>query len=115
VASSSGVVKEITLRHVIIRDFESRRIIIPNSTISDEKIKQHMEFDISHDCDITTAIKILREQALAHTLSIDNRTLDQLEEGAKLVPIKLVSLNDSSVKLRAWVWTSSLEDAFIMS
>ena len=86
VASRSGLVKEITLRHVIIRDFESRRIIIPNSTISDEtiinssikdeKIKQHMEFDISHDCDITAAIKILRERAQAHTLSIDNRTPD---------------------------------------
>lgn len=86
VASKSDVVEEITFRHVIIRDFQSRRIIIPNSTISDEtiinssikdeKIKKHIEFDISHDCDITTAIKILREQALALTLSIDNRTPD---------------------------------------
>ena len=47
-----GVVEEITLRHTIIKDYENRRIIIPNSIISeetiinsniqDEKIRKHI-------------------------------------------------------------------------
>ena len=34
--STKGVVEEITLRHTIIRNYENRRIIIPNGNISDE-------------------------------------------------------------------------------
>jgi len=34
----TGVVEDITLRHTIIRDFENKRIIIPNFLISEEII-----------------------------------------------------------------------------
>jgi small conductance mechanosensitive channel len=33
-----GVVEDITMRHTIIRDFENKRIVIPNSIISDEVV-----------------------------------------------------------------------------
>jgi len=58
-ANSKGVVEEITLRHTVIRDYEFRRVVIPNaiiseqtiinSTITDEKIRKHIEIGISYD------------------------------------------------------------------
>ncbi|NQU81849.1 MAG: mechanosensitive ion channel, partial [Bacteroidetes bacterium] len=65
-----GIVEEITLRHTIIKDYENRRIIIPNSIISeetiinssiqDEKIRKHIMFSISYDSNINKAIEIIR-------------------------------------------------------
>ena len=56
-----GTVEDITLRHVVIRDFENRRIIIPNSIISeqtvtnltiiDEKLCRHVEYVITFSSD----------------------------------------------------------------
>ena len=68
-----GVVEEITLRHTLIRNYENRRIVIPNSVISeetiinsniqDEKIRKHIEFGISYDSNIDKAIDIIRDEA----------------------------------------------------
>ena len=65
---TKGVVEEITLRHTIIRNYENRRIIIPNAIISEEtivnsnlieeKIKKHIEFGISYESNVDLAKKI---------------------------------------------------------
>src|SRR5690606_31175988 len=58
----TGIVEDINLRHTVIKDFENRRIIIPNSVISsetivnsnveDDKICKHIPFSISYDSSI---------------------------------------------------------------
>ncbi len=125
VGGRTGTVEEITLRHVMIRDFEARRIIIPNSTISDEtiinssildeKIRKHMEFSISYESDVDLAMKLLQEEALNHPACIDNRTDEQKAENSEIVPVKLIRMNDSSLTLRAWVWTESADKAFSLA
>lgn len=119
-----GEVEDITLRHTIIRDFENRRVIIPNSNISaeniknssitDQRINKRIFFGISYDSDIELATKIIREEAEKHPSCQEWRTKKQIEEGEPKVYIRLVSFGDSSVNLRANVWAAGPIEAFEM-
>ncbi|MDR9417385.1 mechanosensitive ion channel family protein [Gracilimonas sp.] len=120
----SGVVEDINLRHTVIRNFENRRIIIPNSVISNEvvinsnyednKICKWIDMGISYDSDIDLAKEIMKDEILAHPFFIDTRTDEQKEAGDDIVPIKVILLGESSVNLRAWSWVNTPQDAFIM-
>lgn len=120
-----GVVDGITLRHTIIRDFENRRIIIPNSIISeetiinssieDEKIKKQVVFSISYESNIDTAMKIIREEAEKHPLTIDTRSKEEIDGNHPIVDVRVVSLAEYSVNLKAYIWAKNFNDAFIMS
>ena len=122
--SLKGIVEEITLRHTIIKDYESRRIIIPNSTISeetiinssiqDEKIRKHIIFSISYDSDIEKAIEIIRDEAEKHPLSIDTRKSKEKATNSPFVDIKLIELSDFSVNLKAYVWSAGNDNAFAL-
>lgn len=118
----TGIVEDITLRHTVIRDFENQRIVIPNSVISDQTVinadmvdqrfLKFVEFSISYDSDIDLAKDIIRKHAMDHPLRIDGRTPEQIQEGIPEVQVRVVSLAESSVVIRAWVWTASMGDAF---
>lgn len=121
----AGTVEDITLRHTVIRDFENRRIIIPNSVISDEviinsdleddKICSFFHIGISYDSDVDLAKNIIREEALHHPNLIDGRTPEQIEEGRDMVVIRVITLGEYSVNLRAYLWAQDTADAFAMS
>ncbi|MDF1699239.1 MAG: mechanosensitive ion channel family protein [Saprospiraceae bacterium] len=125
IQSHQGVVEDITLRHTVIRNFENRRIIIPNSVISneiivnadfaDDKIVKWIDISISYDSDIDIAKNIMREEVLAHPLRLDPRTPEDIEAGVPEVIVRVLSLMDSSVNLRAWAWGKDSVDAFILS
>ncbi|MDZ7806618.1 MAG: mechanosensitive ion channel family protein [Gracilimonas sp.] len=120
----SGVVEDINLRHTVIRNFENKRIIIPNSVISNEvvvnsnyednKICKWIDVGISYDSDIDLAKKIMREEVLNHPLFVDNRTQEQIEEGEEILYIRVIMMGESSVNLRAWSWAENPQNAFIM-
>jgi len=120
----TGIVEDITLRHTVIRDFENKRIIIPNAKISDEiivnadfgddKICKWVNIGISYDSDIEKAKEIIKNQIINHPLSIDNRTPKETKEGVDPVPVKVISLGDSSVNLRGFAWAKNSADAFVM-
>lgn len=111
----AGVVEDITLRHVVIRDYENRRIIIPNSIISDEvivnadiedsRICKFIDIGISYGSDIDLAREIMMEEIASHPLHIDGRNEEQIERGVELVPVKVIALGEYSVTLRAWAWS----------
>lgn len=119
-----GLVEDITLRHTVINSFENKRIIIPNSIISssviindsitDSKVCRWIEVGISYDSDIDLAIKIIQEEAVKHKDCIDVRTNKQKAEGEPQVIVRLVSFNDSSMKLKSYVWTGNPMNAFAM-
>lgn len=120
----SGVVEDITLRHTIIRNYQNRRVILPNSLISEEVIInadlidsvicQWIELGISYDADIELAKQIITEEVSKHPDFIDHRTEEELAEGAPLVRIRLISLGDFSVNLRAYAWAKDQVIAFAM-
>lgn len=119
-----GVVEEITLRHTIIKDYENRRIIIPNSVISeetiinsniqDERIRKHIIFSISYDSNVDKAMDIIREEAEKHPYLIDYRTQQEIKDNEPLVIVRVVALNDFSVDLKAYTWTKGNDNAFII-
>ncbi|WP_020536894.1 mechanosensitive ion channel family protein [Lewinella cohaerens] len=124
VRDMSGVIEDITLRHTVIRNFENRRIIIPNALISDEivvnadfgdgKICKWIEIGISYESDIDLAKQIMREETMAHPLLIDNRNAEQIAAGEPVVMVRLLALQDSGILLRAWAWTEGQADSFVL-
>ena len=82
--SRKGTVEEITLRHTIIKDYQSQRIVIPNSQISeetiinssitDDKIRKHIDIGISYESNIDQAMDIIRQEIKNHPLFLDNPT-----------------------------------------
>lgn len=120
----SGVVEDINLRHTVIRNFENKRIIIPNSVISNEvvvnsnyednKICKWIDMGISYGSDIDLAKEIMKDEVLKHPLFVDNRTEEQVKEGEEIVPVRVIMMGDSSVNLRAWSWAKNPPDAFVM-
>ncbi len=120
----TGQVEDITLRHTVIRNFENRRIVIPNSIISNETIVNsslnedetcmHVFFSISYDSNIDLAISLIQDEAEKHPFLIDRRTPEELEQGVPKVIVRLISFGDSSVNLRAQAWAKSPSDGFVL-
>lgn len=121
----SGVVEDITLRHTVIRNWENRRIIIPNSVISnetlinssiiDEKTCRHLPIGISYDSDIRRARQIIEEEVAHHPEYIDVRTPEEKADGQPLVRTRVVELGEYAVVIRAYLWAKDSITAFTMS
>ena len=120
--ANMGTVEDITLRHTMIKDYENRRIIIPNSVISnqtvtnftivDTKMCRHVQFEISFDSDVQLAKSILQSHATEHPLCIDNRTEEMIADGEPKVNVKVVLVGQWGYTIRAWVWSQSTKDSF---
>jgi len=122
VGTYTGIVEDITLRHTVIRNFENKRIVIPNAIISDdtvtnftiidEKICKIMDFGISYNSDLKKAKAIIQEEAKKNHRYIDNRTPEQIEAQEDSVMVRVIGWADSSINLQAWIWTKNPVDAF---
>ena len=118
----SGDVEDITLRHTVIKDFENRRVVIPNSVISnetiinstlnDERVCMFIEFNISFDSDIDLAMQLIQADAIKHPLCIDGRAEDELRKGEHQVMVRTVAITDFAMQLRAYAWTKNAVDGF---
>lgn len=118
----TGDVEDITLRHVVIKDFENRRIVIPNSvisnetivnsTITDEKVCMFVEFHISFESSIDKAVKIMQDVTSEHPLCIDNRLVEEKEKGDPKVLMRVIEITDFSVKIRAYAWARNPSEGF---
>jgi small conductance mechanosensitive channel len=123
-AGIKGVVEEITLRHTVIRDYQNRRVVIPNSIISDdtitnssigdERVRNYIEFDISYDSDIDKAMAILVKEATKHPLTIDGRTQEAIDNHEPLILVRVIGLKDFSIKIRAYVWSENNDTGFVL-
>ncbi|NNE25198.1 MAG: mechanosensitive ion channel family protein [Saprospiraceae bacterium] len=116
-----GEIEDITLRHTVIRNYENQRIIIPNNIISsstilnadyiDEKVQKWVEFDISYSSDIDTARRIIIENVLKHPNFIDARSEEDINNEVAIVPVRVIELGSTYVRLRAWVWAKNQIEA----
>ena len=119
-----GEVEDITLRHTVIKNYQNKRIVVPNAIINKEMLVnydlgqrrtcQWIEIGISYDSDIDLAKQIMEEEALAHPNLIDDRTPMAIANGDPKVIIRVIGLNDSAVTLRAWAWARDFPSAFVM-
>lgn len=118
----TGDVEDITLRHTVIKDFENRRIVIPNSvvnnetiinsTLTDEKVCMFIELSISYSSNIDKAMSIMVDQVLQHPHWIDNRTPEEKSQNVPPVEMRLIGFADYSQQLRAWAWTENPTKGF---
>ena len=120
--SYTGDVEDITLRHTIIRDFENKRIIMPNSVISnetiinstsvDEKICVFIELAVSLKTNLDKAIGIIQDEVMKHHYYIDNRNELEIARGEQPVMVRMLTFLNDGILLRAYVWTRNATDAF---
>jgi small conductance mechanosensitive channel len=118
----SGDVEDITLRHTVIKDFENRRIVIPNTVISneviinssivDEKVCMFVELSISHEANIEKAQRIMQEEATRHPYCIDNRTEAEVAKGEHAVMVRVMGITEVGTQLRGYVWARNPNEGF---
>src|SRR6478735_4562543 len=118
----SGDVEDITLRHTVIKDFENKRVVIPNNVISnetiinstliDEKVCMLIELTISFESDIDKAIAIMREESVKNPLSIDNRTTEEIATNVPVVIVRRIGFSELGIQLRADAWARSASEGF---
>jgi small-conductance mechanosensitive channel len=121
---NQGIIEDITLRHTVMRDPENKSIIIPNSTINsativnatfaDQAVCAFIELGIGYNANIDRAIVCMQEEAMRHPLLIDRRSEEEKAQGKPQVIVRVMALDNSSIKLRAWAWASNNGNAFVM-
>jgi small-conductance mechanosensitive channel len=119
-----GDVIDITLRHTVIRDFENRRIVIPNSVINNETVINStlqeellcvfVEVPVAFDADLDKAMNIMRQEAESHPTCRDARTPEEVRSGHPKVMTRLISLGEYAALLRASVYAPDPNAAFEM-
>lgn len=88
-----GQVEDLTLRHTVIRTWDNRRIIVPNSTMSTEPIINWsirepeiiwtVDFDLQKASDIDHARSIILEKARSHPMVLKDREINVLVVDSK--------------------------------
>lgn len=121
----TGIVEDINLRQVVIRDFENNRIIVPNSVISsdliinahlgDTKCCKLIDIGIGYSSNVERALEIMKEEVANHPLHVDPRSELDKSNNVPLVVARVTALNDSSVNLRVWAWAGNAGDAYILN
>jgi small-conductance mechanosensitive channel len=120
----TGTVEEINLRQVVLRDNENNRIIVPNSVISsqvivnsnltDSNVCKIIQVGIGYNSDIGKALKIMEEEIKNHPLHLDNRSEQDKLSNVPEVISRVVSLDNSSVSLKAWAYANSTSNGFVL-
>lgn len=118
----TGDVEDITLRHTVIKDFENRRVIMPNSVISnetiinsstvDEKMCVFVEVAVGLKTNLDKAIAIMQDEAMKHRYYIENRSESEMARGEQPVMVRVMTFLNGGILLRAYVWSRNATDAF---
>ncbi len=109
-----GTIEDITLRHTVIRTWQNKRQIIPNSRISEETIINwtigdltvlwKVDFGISYDSDIDLARSIILDEINKHP--------DVMHEEDREAKVRVTELGDFAVNLRALFWVADRPTAW---
>ncbi|MBX7093916.1 MAG: mechanosensitive ion channel family protein [Flavobacteriales bacterium] len=114
-----GTVEDITLRHTVIRDFQNRRIIIPNSVINmevitnnnivDERVRRIMNITVAYETDINKALLVITDEIKKHPYYLDGRTAEEVRLGEPEVNLRVVELGANGVTIRAYIWAANFD------
>lgn len=120
----TGIVEDITLRHTIVRTFENKRLVVPNSVMNkeiiensnfkDESICNFLDIEIAYESDIDLAIKIIKGLVREHKYFYDTRSEEDKANGADDVSVLVRELSDEGICLRCTVWTKDTSKNFQM-
>ncbi|MFR2451704.1 MAG: mechanosensitive ion channel family protein, partial [Clostridia bacterium] len=104
----------ITLRHTVIKGFDNQRIVIPNSVINNEILKNsnyddsvignYLEVTVSYESNLRKAVTLFDSIIRSNPLVITN---DYYNPG-----VIVKDLTDTGIILKATVWTKDVSDNF---
>lgn len=119
-----GIVEDITLRHTIIKDFENKRYVIPNSMIDsevihnsailEERVGNFLYIRIGFDQDLDRVIALIREEAEKHPILIDARTEEQKEAGEPKIDVRVLGWREYYFEIRAQIWSEDHINGFTL-
>lgn len=108
---AEGLVKDVTLRHTLIYQFNGETCIVPNSVMDSaviintnftENIGNYVEIEIGYDADMEKAIAIMRRICTDHELTLNT------EENA----VTVSGYTHNGITLKTIIWTKNLNDSF---
>ncbi len=108
---AEGLVKDVTLRHTLIYQFNGETCIVPNSVMDSavvintnytENIGNYVEIEIGYGADMEKAISIMRKICAGHELTLNT------EENS----VTASGYTQNGVILKTIIWTRNLNDSF---
>ena len=94
--------------------FENRRLLIPNSilsedrilnsTIRDESTCEFIEYELSLGIDVELAMRLLQHQAMLHPDRIPPPVVNSMENQEDAITVRLTKIHEGTITLRAYVW-----------
>lgn len=109
-----GQVEDINLRHTTILTFENRRLVIPNSILSEDRIVnssirtestcEFIEFVVGQECDLDLAMDLMRQEAGKHPDRIERPDVVNMEIASEVITVRVVKIHEGAVTLRMYVW-----------
>lgn len=119
-----GYVVDISLRDTVIRTYENTKIIIPNSTMNKAVLENvslsnntkgnFLLLNVGYKSDLDKAMLIMKEEIMRHPNYIDARTKEDIANHIEPVIVRLTAFNDSSLTLRATVYSKDNSEGFAM-
>ncbi|MFV0395459.1 MAG: mechanosensitive ion channel family protein [Coprobacillaceae bacterium] len=119
-----GKVLDITLRHTVLETIEKTQLIVPNTIMNQSIIENisnipnkkanYLLIDISYDSDMDNAIDIIQKLASKHSACIDPRNTKEKKQGIPMVPIHCMEFKESSISLRATIYSKDSGKGFEM-
>ena len=108
---TAGIVKDITLRHVVIQTIDTVKVVIPNSKLNGMLITNlsyhtpirsvHFRFNVSYDTDPTQAMAVIRKAVEESPYSIPGKPG---ENGGEYGPVYFIQYADSSLVMATTVY-----------
>ncbi len=108
---AEGLVKDITIRHTVIQQFNGESCIVPNSVMDSAvitntnyigNIGNFLEIEVGYDVDLKKAMRVMQEACIADELTLNTRENRVFIKG----------YTQNGVILKTTVWTQSLDDSF---
>ena len=108
---AEGLVKDVTLRHTLIYQFNGETCIVPNSVMDSavvintnftENIGNYVEIEIGYGADIEKAVEIMRRICVEHELTLNTEANAVTASG----------YTQNGVTLKTIIWTQNLNDSF---
>jgi small conductance mechanosensitive channel len=126
VMNEYGKIIDITLRHTVVRTWDNRRLIIPNSIIGDEAIinwsiedptvRWLVDVGISYDSDIDLARNIMLEEARKHINVMTHVELKKYNSAfprEEVIQVMVTELGDYAVNMRMYFWCVDRKFCFL--
>lgn len=86
--------------------------MIINFDFSDDKIVKPIEFNVAMNSDIDLIREIIQEEINKHPLSLDNRTLEDIQMGKPKVPVRVIGFNNIGIIIKTWTWAIDAGKAY---